>query len=210
MFPQFSGSPTSFQFAKEGEWENAWAFSAAQGPRPDALRDYLGDSTEVAFEAFFMGSFFGARMTGSTLELEAFCGKCLNAVRAGTSFFDCFEKTLGLPVRHQHPSFAEIGCVNAWRSIGTVRISSEQLISPDLQTLWQSALNSTVGQDNRHAKAIEFAFDRPLPHWFGVAISSADAPNRLSQAMLFQSILALEKTAKKHRQFFNDSAQRRH
>ena len=186
--PQFMSAPTSCQFAKDGAWEDAWSFPSGRLPSHSELVSYLAQSTEVAFEAFFGGSFFGARIVGSALEVEAFSIKCLQAVRAQRSFFGVFLQELGCPLPGQPPAFAEIGCVNAWRSVGAVRISEPHLASSGFARLWHSVLHSSVGRDTRHAKAIEFAFEYPLAHWFGVPVSVTGAANSVSEALLRQAI----------------------
>jgi hypothetical protein len=187
-FPQFKSKPTIFQFAQDGLWESAWSFSHDCMPTHIELVTYLAQRTEVAFEAFFGHSFFGARMTGSTLEVEAFSIKCLQAVDAKESFFSVFQRELGCPVSDQQPSFAEIGCVNAWRSVGAIHISDAQLTPPEFEYLWRLVKESSVGRDIRHAKAIEFAFEHPLAHWFGVPVSPLDESNQVSEYLLRQAI----------------------
>jgi hypothetical protein len=187
-FPQFMSAPTSCQFAQGGVWENAWSFPRDRLPSHSDLVAYLAQSTEVAFEAFFGRSFFGARMTGSALEVEAFSIKCLQAVRAHESFFAVFRHELGCPVPSQQPAFAEIGCVNAWRSVGAIHISEPQRASSEFERLWPLVLDSAVGRNTLHAKAIEFAFEHPLAHWFGVPVSAPGEPNMVSEALLRQAI----------------------
>ena len=157
-----------------------------QLPSHQDLISYLALSTEVAFEAFFGESFFGARMTGSPQEVETFSVKCLEAARAQASFFPVFQRELGCPVGGQQPAFAEIGCVNAWRSVGAFYVSDLQGASADYKQLWRSVQESTVGHDTLHAKAIEFAFERPVAHWFGVPVCTRDGSNRLSEGLLCQ------------------------
>ena len=186
--PEFLSAPTSCQFAKSGQWEKAWEFSPDALPSPLVLEAYIAQSNEIAFEAFFGHAFFGARKRGSAQELIDFCTKCLKAVRSKESFFDSFHLELGCPVAGQLPEFAEIGCVNAWRSIGTFKINSAQLPYLEFEPLWHSIQDSPVGCDLHHAKAIEFAFSRPLEHWFGLPISVAEQSNLISKTLLFQTL----------------------
>jgi len=86
------------------------------------------------------------------------------------------------------PAFAEIGCVNALRGVGAFRVSESQLASAEIEQLWHSVQMSSVGLDARHAKAIEFAFDRPLAYWFGVHISTLGESNQISEHLLSQAI----------------------
>src|SRR3990167_5396371 len=103
------------------------------------------------------------------------------------AFFGVFRQELGCPLPGQPPAFAEIGCVNAWRSVGAVRISEPHLASSGFARLWHSVLHSSVGRDTRHAKAIEFAFEYPLAHWFGVPVSVTGESNSVSEALLRQA-----------------------
>lgn len=186
--PQFMSAPTSCQFAKGGAWENAWLLPSGRLPSHSELVAYLAQSTEVAFEAFVGSSFFGARFNGSALEVEAFCVKCLQAVGARESFFGFFRQELGCPIPNQRPAFAEIGCVNAWRSVGAIRIPGPQLSLSEFTRLWHSVLDSPVGRNTRHAKAIEFAFEHPLAHWFGLPISAPGESNLVSETLLRQAM----------------------
>ena len=187
-FPDFKSAPSSYQFARAGQWEKAWSFSPASRPSPSEFEAYIADSNEIAFEAFFGHAFFGARKRGSAQELIDFCTKCLKAVRSKESFFDSFRRDIGCPVTGQLPEFAEIGCVNAWRSIGAFKIHSAQLSYLEFEPLWHSIQDSPVGCDLHHAKAIEFAFSRPLEHWFGLPISVAEQSNLISKTLLFQTL----------------------
>jgi hypothetical protein len=188
ILPQFMSAPTSFQFAKDGLWENAWSFPNGRLPSQTELLAYLAQTSEVAFEAFFGQSFFGARITGTALEVQALSIKCLHAARAGPSFFTVFGQALGCPVAGQRPAFAEIGCVDAWRSVGAVRIAEPQLALSDFARLWHSVLGSSVSRNTRHAKAIEFAFEHPLAHWFAVPVSAASDTNLISEKLLREAL----------------------
>ncbi|WP_460565980.1 hypothetical protein [Hydrogenophaga aquatica] len=186
--PQFTSAPTSYQFAKDGAWESAWSFPSDRLPSHAELAAYLEQSTEVAFEAFFGSAFFGARMVGSALEVETFGIKCLQAARAREASFTSLHRELGCPVPGQRPAFVEVGCVNAWRSIGALRISEPQLASVGFEQLLQLVFESPAVQDTRHPKAIEFAFDAPVPHWFGLPISTPGTPHPVSLALLRQAM----------------------
>jgi len=186
--PQFTSAPTTCQFAKGGAWESAWSFPSGRLPSHAELVAYLAQSTEVAFEAFFGPSFFGARIAGSALEVEEFSIKCLRAVCAQESFFVALRRELGCPVPGQQPAFAEIGCVNAWRSVGAIRISGPQLASSEYERLWRSVLDSSVGRNTHHAKAIEFAFEHPFAHWFGLPVSTPGEPHLVSEPLLRQAL----------------------
>lgn len=183
-FTQFKSSPTSTQFARGGSWEHAWSSPVGQLPSHQALASYLALSTEVAFEAFFGDSFFGTRRVGSPLEVEVFSRQCIQAAHARESFFPVFQRELGCPVAGQQAAFAEIGCVNAWRSVGAFQVPDLQAATADFEQLWLRVEESAVGHDSRHVKAIEFAFERPVPHWFGIPVSSPSGSNRVCKHLL--------------------------
>ncbi|AOG21560.1 hypothetical protein [Acidovorax sp. RAC01] len=184
--PQFSCSPTSGQFAKGGAWESAWSFSPDALPSEDAVREYLGGSTEVAFEAFFGPSFFGARMTGQPREVEWFALQCVRALNADRSprFLTVLYEHLQLPRCQSSVSFAELGCVNAWRSIGTLRIDNLPVALAAFEDTWRAVESSAAFQDTRHDKAMEFAFETPFAHWFGVPVSMPEETTRVSRDVL--------------------------
>jgi hypothetical protein len=188
--PQFLFAPTLCQFAKNGVWEDAWSFPSDRPPSLAELDDYLADRTEVAFEAFFGRAFFGVRLSGTPLEVKALSIKCLRAANAQASFFDTLRHELGCQVVGQQPDFAEIGCVNAWRSIGAFRMTQPQPFASEFEPLWDLICDSPVGRDTDHPKAIEFAFKQPLEHWFGIPISVEGGPNRVSETLLRQALIA--------------------
>jgi hypothetical protein len=48
--PVFQTKPTLAQFAKNGSWETAWAFSLETTPTINAVTEFLEHTNEVAFE----------------------------------------------------------------------------------------------------------------------------------------------------------------
>jgi len=183
----FASTPTSGQFAKEGAWEHAWSFPSTCLPDEASVCAYLGKSSEVAFEAFFGDAFFGARLAGQPSAVESFANKCIQALHAasrGESFMAAFREHTRLDRLGKDVAFAEVGCVNAWRSVGAFRIQDPRGALSDLEPLWAALEHSPVGRDALHRKAIEFAFDHPLPHWFGIPISASDGSNKISRTLL--------------------------
>lgn len=180
--------PTLCQFAKDGVWEEAWSFPPDRLPSLPELEAYLDHRGEIAFEAFFGSAFFGARLSGAAPEVKAFSLKCLKAVSAQASFFDTFMHETGCPVLGQKPDYAEIGCVNAWRSIGAFRLIELHPAASEFELLWAAICDSPVGRDTVHAKAIEFAFEQPLAHWFGIPVSIDGGSNLVSKVLLRQTI----------------------
>lgn len=185
---------TSGQFAKDGAWEHAWAFPSDELPDEAALCAYLGTGTEVAFEAFFGDAFFGVRLSGPPPAIRSFADQCLQAMQAAAqseSFMAALRQQFG-PIGEKI-AFAEVGAVNAWRSVGVFRIPDPHSAVSDLNTLWEALKNSPVGRDARHRKAIEFAFDHPLAHWFGIPVSTRDAPHKISRALLRDALGLIER-----------------
>lgn len=188
--PHFTSPPTSAQFAMQGAWEQAWSFAIDDLPSDARVCAYLGQSTEVAFEAFFGPAFFGARCTGQAADVEAFALQCVQALRASSRqpFFTALGAQLQWDGGDERIAFAEIGCVNAWRSVGAVRIAHPCDALLEFDHLWRTVENSPVGCDTHHPKAIEFAFEQPLAQWFGIPISDAEAPYPISRAMLHDAM----------------------
>lgn len=193
--PHFVSTPTSGQFAKDGAWEHAWSFASQRLPDAASVHAYLGDSTEVAFEAFFGDAFFGARIEGPSSAVQAFADQCLAAMRAanhGESFVAALGRHLQLGPLGEHLVFAEVGAVNAWRSVGAFRIPEPRDALSNFGAVWDALQRSPVGGDALHRKAIEFAFELPVAHWFGIPISALDAPCAVSPGLLRDALLLLE------------------
>ncbi len=185
--PHFASKPTSGQFAKNGVWEDAWSFTADGLPDTASVDAYLGESTEVAFEAFFGDAFFGVRMAGSPSVIRAFADHCLQAMRAanqGEFLVEALGGLLQCGPLGEHLAFAEVGAVNAWRSVGAFRIDMPCIAGHARDSVWAALQRSPVGHDAQHPKAIEFACEHPLPHWFGIPVSAWQAPYTLSLEML--------------------------
>ncbi|MGN6649122.1 hypothetical protein [Trinickia sp.] len=185
--PAFKSRPTLGQFAKNGQWETAWAFGRDEVPSFEHVRDYLDGATEVAFEAFFDSAFFGIRFCGTTQEITQRAFECVIALRNaldGASFFADLSTRLELDALGHDVSFAEVGAVNAWRSVGPFRIDRPYDLSDCFDTLWHALGASAVGSDVLHRKAIEFAYDRPVAHWFALPVSAPVAPFRLDSDSL--------------------------
>ena len=186
----FQGPPTTAQFAKAGAWESAWSFDADQPPADDAVVAYLDDCTELAFEAFFGQAFFGVRLAGTPAQVRAFAFEGLAALRASRdgSFFEQVRQRFQLPVQGAPVAFTELGCVNAWKSIGTLRFDDPQAAAAAFDDTWRQAQASPLARDTRHVKALEYAFHAPLAHWFGVPVSEAEPPFRLSSTALRRAL----------------------
>ena len=79
--------------------------------------------------------------------------------------------------------FAEIGAVDAWRSVGAFHIDDPKIALQDIDQLLSQLSESAVGKDSVHLKAIEFAFSNGdgTNHWIALPIS--DGP-KIVAAML--------------------------
>ncbi|WP_284619213.1 hypothetical protein [Aquabacterium humicola] len=78
------------------------------------------------------------------------------------------------------PAFAEVGAVNAWRSVGAFRIERPHEAARDLDALWTALMAAPVARADTHRKAMEIAYDAPLPHWLGLPVCEARPPFALS------------------------------
>ena len=61
------------------------------------------------------------------------------------------------------------------------------ILVPEPNT-WREVLASPMSHDTRHVKALEFAFDAPLEHWFGVPVSELQPPFGLSRPGLMSAL----------------------
>jgi hypothetical protein len=183
--------PTGAQFAKHGAWEEAWSFPCQKLPDNTALHAYLARSSEIAFEVFFGEAFFGIRLRSDPLSVENFASICLRALGQasdGGQFFSILSRSANLDGLGQRMSFAEIGTVKAWRTVGTFRIADLQVASVNFGMLWSAVNASTLARDVSHRKAIEFAFATPILHWFALPVSASEPPYPLSAEMLREAL----------------------
>lgn len=93
--PAFHHTPTLGQFARDGKWEQAWCFSAAEFPDQEQVLDYCAGAEELAFEVFYGEPFVGARASGTAAEVREFALRCLAAfvwLKDGSS---CLHHILG-------------------------------------------------------------------------------------------------------------------
>lgn len=182
MMELLKNPPSTGQFAINGIWENTLAFKVQQPPSIDEIKAYLADRNELAFELFFGELFFGVRFIGThafILELCEHCLKCMSICSDVTSFIKAVANhTLCGELCHE-VDYMEIGAVNAWKSIGAFRLPpmTEELVNTD--ELWSIISATPLVKDNKHPKAIELAYNKPLPHWLGFPISHQQPPYSL-------------------------------
>ncbi len=186
----FQGLPTTGQFAQAGAWETAWSFGADAPPTDAALIAYLDGCTELAFEAFFGHAFFGLRFAGTPAQVQGFALEALAVMRASRdgSFFAQMRQRFQLPLADAALAFTELGCVNAWKSVGAVRFDDPQAAAAAFDDTWRLVQASPLARDTHHVKALEYAFEAPLAHWFGVPVSELQAPFGLLPSALRQAL----------------------
>jgi hypothetical protein len=187
--PSFQTTPTLAQFAKNGSWETAWAFTLETIPSRIEVSAFLEHGNEIAFEVFFGHAFLGVRLEAEPDQIKKFafaCVKAFNGVRDATTFFEALGSQMGLTHFAQSFSFAEIGAINAWRSVGAFQI--DDLFEPDLESIWQALKTSSVGASTTHVKAIEFACNQPIAHWLALPVSSLEPPFELQAELIRQAL----------------------
>lgn len=173
--PCFLGAPQLGKLAFDGVWEQAVVF------RPGELLDeqeavgVVGQSGDIACEAFFGAAFFGVRRTGPSEELARFVvsfTRVLTATSGGAEFFAGVTEVLGIPLA-QRFSHAELGAEGAWRSVGPFRIEDPAAALANLDEVWRKLQAAPVGREAVRDKALEFSYDNGdgTTHWFGFPVS---------------------------------------
>lgn len=186
----FRGPITLVQLARDGAWENAWSFPPTTEPSGTDWETYLADRREIAFEVFFGAAFFGARFMGEPRRVCPAATACLTAVRAaqgGEDFFAALARLTGLHDWGARIDWAEIGAVNAWRSVGPHRFDIQRA---DPESLVRSLAESPLGRDRTRAKAVEFAGAAPVPHWFALPLSRG-APHQIEPGLLAAALASV-------------------
>jgi hypothetical protein len=187
--PVFQTKPTLAQFAKNGSWETAWAFTLETLPSENSITAFLESNQELAFEVFFGQAFLGVRFEGKTDQVKSFAIACVQAfllARDARTFFESLCEQTGLTNFTQSFSFAEIGAINAWRSVGAFKIND--LLEPDLEAIWQALQTSSVTANTTHVKAIEFACNQPIAHWLALPVSLLEPPFELQENLIRQAL----------------------
>jgi hypothetical protein len=190
--PTFSQPATSAQFALKGNWESAWSYDMAAPPTREELLRYLGDASEVAFEAFFGHAFLGARAVGTANDVTHFAMSCITSLaqtRSARDFFEHLQQHLGVTELGKYIAFAEIGAVNAWKSIGPFRLPA---LDPSLVAInqwWRELECTALAADTTHLKAIEFVGFRPVHHWLAVPVSKPSMPFAASQDAVHHALV---------------------
>jgi hypothetical protein len=179
----FSQRPDRGQFAVDGKWEEAVSFAPGKFRTEAEVVEYLGNRTEVAFEAFFQDSFFGIRRRGTTDDLVQFLlasAEALHAAKPGR-FFQMLSSSIGIPLAERF-KYAEVGAEGDWKSVGPFAIPNPKFALDSLDSLWIELLKSPVGRNGTRPKAIEFAYenDDSTTHWFAFPASENVLPYAIS------------------------------
>jgi hypothetical protein len=185
--PRFTAAPDLGKLAMDGNWERAVVFHRSQFTSESEVRAYLGQSDEVACEAFFGSAFFGVRVYGPDLArfVVAFAD-AMGSATSGSEFFQAVEElgvALGTDFR-----FAELGAEGAWNSVGPFRINDPWAALADTDALWRDLAASPAGRDTHHDKALEFTYAGGATHWLALPVSDAGV---ISRGMLEESLRTL-------------------
>jgi hypothetical protein len=173
--PRFSAAPTLGKFAVAGRWEEAVTFRPSQSPSEAQVRAHLGESQEVACEAFFGSAFFGVRTYGPDVApFVTTFADAMGAAPDGPAFFASMAE-IGVDLGTGF-AFAELGAEGAWASVGPLRITDPCTV--DVSDLWAQILVSPVGRDTTHGKALEFTFTGGFTHWFALPVSDGAIMSR--------------------------------
>ena len=189
--PVFQQPISYAQFAKDGVWEGAWQFTHNQTPNEAQLQQYVGESQEVAFEILCEQAFFGLRFKGTNEEVFADARSCVQAFaqsKKSADFLTHLAQLLGVPAWGQEITFAEIGAINFWKSVGPYRIADWQQAPEQMDQLMATLQDQPVGRDLKHPKALELGCSGRYPHWFGIPISISSQDLRISADHLSETL----------------------
>ena len=189
--PSFNQAPTIGKMAMNGNWERAAIFKPGSFTTEREVREYIGDRREVACEAFFKDAFLGVRRQGDPEYLISFVlgfAKALESSCSGSELSETLIRRFNVPIG-VHFRFAEIGAVDAWKSVGPLHIPDPQAVLAGFDQLLRDLELSSVGQERHHSKAIEFAYDNQdgTTHWIALPISDGITINesKLKAALEF-------------------------
>ena len=185
--PLFNAPPSLGKMAAGGEWECAEVFQPGGFTSDDEVMRYLGSKDEIACEAFFGDAFFGARRRGTPEELLHFVldfNRTLASSESGRDFFRRIAERPGIPVGSGF-LFAEVGAVDAWKSVGPFRIEDPCAALEHFEELLGDLERSSTGREREHLKAVEFAFGGGCEHWIALPVSEGPliVPSMLKDAL---------------------------
>lgn len=189
----FRVPPTAVQLAHGGDWEHCRRWEIGRLPDEAELARCANGEEALAFELFFGTAFFGVRFTGSPTAVGERIRDCFAAARAalgGADFFAELSARTGLHGWGAQADFAEVGAVNAWKSIGAVRVEGLPVAETDFEAWWQAIARSPVARETAHPKAVEFACSAPVPHWFALPVSTPEPPPAPDRGLLRAAVRA--------------------
>lgn len=174
----------TLQLATDGNWETALILSRNNtGINFQLALDWTEVAGEdVAVEAFFPDElglgFLGVRLKPLSAGLRRTV--ILDLVRIfdkpnamlTTDFVAVLESAIRQALYEDTPCGLEIGKVNAWRTFGPAKFwPSDAHDSPleSFQTMMSN--NPRFKEPSTLPLAIEYQFDRPVPHWYALPVS---------------------------------------
>jgi hypothetical protein len=185
----YSAPASLMKIAFDGEWEKAQIFERGALKNKEDARVLVAGQCEVACEAFFGDAFFGVRRRGVPDELVTFvwvfASRMANA-KTGHIFFEHLTRELNIPIAQKF-KFAEVGAVDAWKSVGPFEIKNPLYALHNWDQFMTSLRASAVWREQEHVKAVEFAFDNGdgTTHWFALPVSDGALilPEKLEGAL---------------------------
>lgn len=189
----FRVPPTAVQLAHAGDWENCRRWDIRRLPDDAELARCLSGQEEMAFELFFGAAFFGVRFTGAPTVVDERIRACLAATvgaKHGADFFAALAAGTELKGWGEFVEFAEVGAVNAWKSVGAVLAERLPATEREFEAWWQAIVGSPLARETAHAKAVEFACSAPVSHWFALPVSAPNPPHAPDRALLCAEVNA--------------------
>ena len=177
--------PNLAQFAISGIWEEAFSFTQNSIPNQRIISEKFSDINDLAFEVFFDNSFFGLRNNSkhTSFEFSKICTKNFLNCSNGYELLKNLASDLDSEPFFRKLEFLELGAVNAWKSVGSVKLELN-----DLTINWEELSKASVFKDKEHIKSIELAYSGTFQHWFALPVSSLDPPYNIDRE-LFNSVL---------------------
>jgi hypothetical protein len=174
--------PQYLQFAKNGIWEEALKLEIPASKM--LLSDWFTSaSDDVALEIFFgEASFAGLRLKPfqHQAELMRFCDN--PSIEAMRDIFAAPELFRG------KPEFAELGVVNAWKSIGAKLLWRQGEAIPSQEVLAAMLKDSSLWSQAKPI-ALELGYTKPFPHWRAVPVSQKNESGyRLNLVRLHEAL----------------------
>ena len=195
-WPEFEGPAEFGKIALGGHWESSVTFRGGEFVTQTEALAYLGDSHDVACEAFFGLPFFGIRLHGDPTELARDIARFATSVQtadSGSQLISTVANSLRVPVGRAF-RYVEIGAEGAWNSVGAFRIDDPGNALEGFDDLWRDVSESAVGRNTTRHKALEFSYDNGrgdgTSHWFALPVSTGEALDRSMVKSALQRFVA--------------------